>query len=91
MRRMGVSVLSSTLITLVVYPLDTMKRVAQVNGARGFFNSYLGSREIFDGIKSKYGTRGFYRGARLYLLTTLLSSFAQFTLYDQLFDSFQKK
>jgi len=35
--------LSGLLVTLLLYPLDTVKRSLQTNGGRGFLSIYSGS------------------------------------------------
>jgi hypothetical protein len=40
MTRIGCSMLSGALISTLLYPLDTIKRCAQLNGARGNLNLY---------------------------------------------------
>jgi len=41
--KIGVSMFTSLIMSLLVYPLDTAKRCMQLNGARGHFSLYKGS------------------------------------------------
>ena len=75
---------AGTLMTLIVYPLDTMKKTAQVNGGRGFLNNYSKLPELAVRLPQNLGLRGMYRGWHLFLLTSVISSYTQFAVYDLL-------
>jgi len=83
-QRLGSSMVAGTLMTLIVYPLDTMKKTAQVNGGRGFLNNYSKLPELAVRLPQNLGLRGMYRGWHLFLLTSVISSYTQFTVYDWL-------
>ncbi len=67
--------ISGIIVTLILYPLDTVKRTMQTNGGRGFKTSYLNSVDCLYKIHDHIGTAGLYRGSLLYLITAVLSSY----------------
>ena len=81
-QRMSVGLVSGSLVTLLVYPFDTIKKCMQTNGGRGFFNQYTSPIDAFNVIRQKQGTGALYRGAHLYLMSSVISSVTQFTVYD---------
>lgn len=74
--------LSGLLVTLLLYPLDTIKRSLQVNGGRGFLSIYANSVDCANKMTKQSGILGFYRGAHLCLLTSVWSAYAQFWIYE---------
>jgi len=70
--------LSSLMISLVLYPFDTVKRCMQLNGVRSFNAPYSG---VLDVIK-KLGPVSMYRGMHLFVMKEFLTAFAQLTIYD---------
>lgn len=83
-QRIGSAMISGSMITLLLYPLDTCKKINQVNGGRGFNNSYTGFMDVARKAPSQLGMAGLYRGASLMLVTSVVSAFTQFTVYDLL-------
>lgn len=67
--------ISGILVTMILYPLDTIKRTIQTNGGRGFKNSYVDSLDCLYKIYDNIGRAGLYRGSLLYLTTAVLSSY----------------
>jgi len=76
--KVGVSMLSSLMISLLLYPLDTVKRCMQLNGVRSFSAPYSG---YLDAVK-KIGPNAMYRGIHLFVIKEFLTAFAQLTIYD---------
>ena len=37
--------LSGALVTMILYPLDTIKKTVQTNGGRGFLNSFTDTKD----------------------------------------------
>lgn len=83
-RRMGTAVLSSLIMTTILYPLDTLKKTMQTNGGRGFHNSYSSNMEVMTRAPSVLGLRGLYRGCHLYFVSSALNSYIQYHVYDKL-------
>jgi hypothetical protein len=77
-RVLGASMLSSTLVSLLIYPLDTLKKTAQTNGGRGFMGNFSSSWDVCTKLPGQLGLMGMYRGAHLYFLSNLVSAFCQF-------------
>lgn len=84
MDRVGYSLLSGLLVSSLLYPFDTAKRSMQMNGGRGSLNSYKSSIECLFKLPKQIGLKGMYRGYPLYLTSSVLLAFAQFTVYDYL-------
>ena len=77
-QKIGSAMLSGLLVTLLLYPLDTIKRSMQTNGGRGFLSIYTNSIDCAKKMTKQGGIVGFYRGAHLCLLTSVVSAYAQF-------------
>ena len=86
-KRMGASVLTGILLSLLLYPLDTMKRTAQLSGAIGTKKLYFSSFELAKNLPSDLGLSGLYRGAPMFLISSTLYAFAQLTAYDLLVET----
>ena len=84
MEKVGVSLLSSVVLSLILYPFDTAKRCMQLNGVRGHSRMYQGSFDVFGKLVAAAGPRALYRGCHLYVLREFLTAFAQLTIYDGL-------
>lgn len=53
--KIGVSLLSSLIMSFLIYPLDTAKRCMQLNGAKGHYNLYKGSVDCIQKIVAQGG------------------------------------
>lgn len=82
--KIGVALLSSVVLSMILYPFDTAKRCLQLNGVRGYSRAYAGSRDVFVKLVQAGGVRALYRGCHLYLLREFLTAFAQLSIYDGL-------
>ena len=80
--KIGVSLLSSMVMSLVVYPFDTAKRCMQLNGARGHFSTYKSSLDCMTTMVKKNGLPSMYRGVHLFAIKELLTAVAQVNAYD---------
>ena len=76
--KVGVSMFSSLIISLALYPFDTVKRCLQLNGVRSFTAPYDGVLDVF----KKLGPKAMYRGMHLFIMKEFLTAFAQLTIYD---------
>jgi hypothetical protein len=84
-QRVGASFLSSMVISLLLYPLDTMKRCQQLNGGRGQLVLYRGILDGFQKLASQQGgLPAFYRGVHLFFAKELICAFAQVSIYETL-------
>jgi Mitochondrial carrier protein len=70
------------LISLLLYPLDTAKRLLQLNGGRGSLAQYRSTLDVF--TKTAATPAAFYRGAHLFFLKELICAFAQVSIYESL-------
>ena len=61
--------ISGTLISLLLYPLDTMKRAAQLDGGLGFKKLYSGPLQLVQQLPKDIGFTGLYRGASMFTLS----------------------
>lgn len=77
-QRLGTSMVAGSLVTLLVYPLDTIKKTAQCSGGRGYMNTYNKLPELMVRLPQAIGLRGVYKGWHLFLLTSVISSYTQF-------------
>lgn len=77
-QRVGASMLSGLICGTLLYPVDTAKRCVQLNGGRGFKSLYKHAFECL----FKLGSRNYFRGVHLYVMTTALASFVQFSMFD---------
>lgn len=84
-QRVGASLLSSISLSILLYPLDTVKRCMQLNGGRGQLMIYRGIAEGFSKLYSQQGgITAFYRGAHLFFVKELICAFAQVSLFEVL-------
>ena len=71
----------STLVLLsfstVLYPLETAKRLMQVNGSLGYNRAFESTLDMF----RKTGVKNLYRGYSLHCMKLIPFSFIQFSLY----------
>jgi hypothetical protein len=77
-QRLGTSMVAGSLVTLLVYPLDTIKKTAQLSGGRGYMNTYNKLPELMVRLPQHLGFKGMYRGWHLFLLSSVISSYTQF-------------
>ena len=84
--KIGVSLASSLVLSLILYPLDTAKRCMQLNGARGHHKLYESSFDCLSKLMRTGGLPTLYRGVHLFALKELLTAFAQVSLYDAVFN-----
>ena len=80
--QVGVSLISSVIMSLFIYPLDTAKRCMQLNGARGHNHLYNNSWEC---LQSLFAKRCLYRGIHLYAFKEFFVAFAQIGIYEGLY------
>lgn len=70
MQRVGASLLSGTMLACLLYPLDTFKRCAQLNGSIGyrqaFNNTYECTQYVF---KQSKGNLGLYKGCSTFFVS----------------------
>jgi hypothetical protein len=79
-QRIGTAMIAGLLCSLTLYPLDTAKRLMQLNGAKGFQKKYNNAIDcVF-----KNNVQTLYRGVPLYAATSVGSAFVQFWVYDLL-------
>ena len=84
-QRVGASFVSSMLISLILYPLDTMKRCLQLNGGRGQHVLYRSAFEVFTKLPNQQGgVTALYRGVHLFFVKELICAFAQASIYESL-------
>ncbi len=81
MERIGTALSASMISGLLLYPLDTAKRCAQLNGGRGSLTLYNSIPDLFRNLMGK-GIGTFYRGVHLYLLKTLIMSYLYVSMYE---------
>lgn len=74
-KKIGISFVSSIVLSLVLYPLDTVKRCMQLNGSRGHFNNYKSSLDCIKKISANSGVGALYRGVQLFAIKELLTAF----------------
>ena len=86
-KKMGVSFMSSMVLSLVLYPLDTAKRAMQLSGSRGYHHHFKSSTECMMTISTKFGFKALYSGVPLFFVKELLTAFTQLTIYDAVFAS----
>jgi len=80
--KMGCGSAAAVSAQLVTYPLDTVRRRMQLNGAKGMSVTY---RSVVDCVKHMIQTEGlpaFYRGAAVNALKTMPGAAIQFVAYD---------
>lgn len=72
-------------MSLFLYPLDTVKKNMQLNGARGHLTNYKGSLDCLQKMSSSYGAASLYRGVHIYAVKEVLTAFTQLSIYEALF------
>lgn len=79
----GATSLNAILTSVIVYPLDTLKRHLQVNSSLGFKSEYY---SLSDGLTKLYGqgVLNMYRGFSMHLLKITPFAFIQYTFYSSL-------
>ncbi len=80
---MGGSALIAITSSVLCYPLDTIKRIYQVNGAKGYRLKYRNPEDVVKEIKV-HGIQRFYSGFSLYLLRNIPFSFIQYMIFQSL-------
>lgn len=83
--KIGVSMLTSLIMSVFLYPLDTAKRCMQLNGARGHFSHYKGSLDCLRQVALTGGASMWYRGVHIYAIKEFMVAMAQLTLYNNMF------
>ena len=78
------SLFSSVVLSLLLYPFDTAKRCLQLSGVRGQPKAYAGNLDVFQKLLKVGGPAALYRGCHIYILREFLTAFAQLTIYDAL-------
>jgi hypothetical protein len=81
LQRVGVSMLSGTLISVLLYPLDTLKRLAQLNGGRAAMKLYA-SEALLLAKQREMGFLSLYKGVGPYLTSQVLMSYFMFTFFE---------
>lgn len=66
------------LLSSVLYPLETAKKLSQVNGSLGHQKAYNSTKELFQ----KTGMKLLYRGYSLHLIKLVPYSFLQYSIYE---------
>lgn len=84
-QKLGLSFAASTIISLILYPLDTAKRCMQLNGARGHLNLYKSPVDCLRSLVSAHGVPSLYRGVHLYVLRETLTAFTHLQIYESFF------
>lgn len=80
-RMFGASSLIALIASTVAYPLDTVKRQMQVNGAKGFKNEFRYSSDALQKVINK-GRREAYAGFSMHMVRTIPFSFIQFQIFS---------
>lgn len=75
LHRLGLSMLSGTLISVLIYPLDTLKRIAQMNGGRVGTKLYKSDLEIASKAMKDIGVKNLYRGLGPFVLSQVLLAY----------------
>ncbi|CDW80725.1 adp atp translocase 3 [Stylonychia lemnae] len=82
LQRLGPSMISSLLISMILYPMDTMKRCLQLNGGRGQLILYKGFGDATSKFLQSQGPAGLYRGIHLYFINELVMAFTYISIYE---------
>ena len=83
MQRVGASLISGSILAVCLYPFDTFKRNAQLNGGLGYRQAFTDTGSCADYcFKELKGTSGLYRGASTFFVGQVLIAFFQFTTFD---------
>ena len=85
MRKIGYSFATSFLLSLLLYPIDTSKRIIQMNGARGSHLKYNDQMEFLRETMAKKQFGSLYRGVHLFAVKEVLIAFTQYSLFEALF------
>lgn len=80
----GIGTLAGLVGQLVTYPLDTVRKRIQVNGALGQEKLYNGSWDCIKKIAKTEGVGAFYAGIIPNLIKFVPAAAIQFTAYDLL-------
>jgi hypothetical protein len=83
MTAMGGSAIVALAASLISYPFDTIKRIYQVNGSRGYKWKYRNSDDIIKEVKV-LGLSKFYNGFSFYLLRNIPFSYIQYMIFQSL-------
>lgn len=84
----GAGAVAAFVASLILYPLDTIKRCVIVSGHENYHNAYKGPLEAYDRIKENHGFKGLYRGFGFHLVKFLPSAYLQFLLFKYVQDNF---
>jgi solute carrier family 25 (adenine nucleotide translocator) protein 4/5/6/31 len=87
---LGFTSIIATISSVVSYPIDTLKRIYQVNGARGYRLKYRNSEELIRELKSG-GIKPLYNGFSIYLMRSIPFSFIQYTIFQSMSHHLSKK
>ena len=60
LKNFGASSLVSLIASVVTYPIDTLKRLVQISGSKGFTNEFFSISHAFEKVKS-HGISNFYK------------------------------
>eukprot|EP00347_Sterkiella_histriomuscorum_P022625 403337776 len=82
MQRLGPSMISSLLISSIIFPLDTMKRCIQMNGGRGQLLLYKGVQDVMTKLPQQQGSASLYRGVHIFFINELIMAFAYISIYE---------
>jgi len=81
--KMGFGATASITAQLVAYPLDTVRRRMQVNGALGTSMRYKSALDcVRSMLRKEGGVASLYNGARISILKTIPGAAIQFVAYD---------
>lgn len=82
LQRVGISMLSGTLVSVLLYPLDTLKRISQLNGGRAALKLYKSDAEVASKAYKDFGARAMYRGVAPFAASQVIMSYAMFWFFD---------
>ena len=78
----GSTIVNSLITSVILYPLDTLKRQIQVNGSFGYKHEYVNYKDAINKF-SKSGLANMYRGFSLHLIGKAVPySFLHYTFYS---------
>lgn len=87
-QRVGASLITAILLSAVLYPLDTFKRNAQLNGGMGYRQAFTNFVDCTDYVfKEQRGNAGLYRGCSTFFVSQIFIALFQFSAYDMMFNS----
>ena len=82
-QRIGASFVSGIVLAAILYPFDTFKRNAQLNGGIGYRKAFNDPYECAQFIfKENKGNLGLYRGCTTFAASQVMLAFLQFSLFD---------